>query len=75
MRTGLPDSIFSNQKSNLGKFWSALQWKMLVILCTYFLSILRPFDIFYGNFVYFVVVWYIFPRVGKFYQEKSGNLA
>jgi hypothetical protein len=23
--------------------------------------------------VYFVVIWYIFPRFGIFYQEKSGN--
>jgi hypothetical protein len=23
--------------------------------------------------VYFVVIWYIFPRFGTLYQEKSGN--
>jgi hypothetical protein len=38
-------------------------------------SILRTFDTFYGHFVYFVVIWYIFPRVGKLHQEKSGNPA
>jgi hypothetical protein len=27
-------------------------------------SILRPFDIFYDHLVYFVEIWYIFPRYG-----------
>jgi hypothetical protein len=36
-------------------------------------SILRPFEIFYGQLVYFVVIWYISPRFGFWYQEKSGN--
>jgi hypothetical protein len=29
--------------------------------------------IFYGNLGIFVVIWYIFPRFGTLYQEKSGN--
>jgi hypothetical protein len=33
------------------------------------LSILRPFGTFCGRLVYFMVVWYIFPVLGK----KSGN--
>jgi hypothetical protein len=56
------------QSPNLGKFWRALQWKMLV----YFLdigSILRPFDKFYGHWVYFEEIWYIFLSVGKLLQE------
>jgi hypothetical protein len=36
-------------------------------------SILRPLEIFYGNLVYFVVIWYIFPHVGILDQEMSGN--
>jgi hypothetical protein len=36
-------------------------------------SILRPFEIFYGHLVYFVVIWYISPRFGKLYQDKYGN--
>jgi hypothetical protein len=36
-------------------------------------SILRPLEIFYGHLVYFVVIWYISPRFGILYQEKSGN--
>jgi hypothetical protein len=35
--------------------------------------ILPPLEIFHGHLVYFVVIWYIFPRFGIFYQEKSGN--
>jgi hypothetical protein len=29
----------------------------------------------YGLLVYFVVIWYIFPRFGILYKEKSGNPA
>jgi hypothetical protein len=29
-KPGLPGGIFSNKKPNLGKFWTALQLKMLV---------------------------------------------
>jgi hypothetical protein len=50
---------FQTKNSGLGKFWMVLQWKMLV----YFMdtwSILRPFVIFYGHLVEFVVIWYIF---------------
>jgi hypothetical protein len=36
-------------------------------------SILRPLETFYGHLVYFVVIWYIFPRFGILDQEKSGN--
>jgi hypothetical protein len=36
-------------------------------------SILRPLEMFYGHLVYFVVIWYISPRFGILYQEKSGN--
>jgi hypothetical protein len=33
----------------------------------------RAFDKFYDHLVLFVVILYIFPRVGILYQEKSGN--
>jgi hypothetical protein len=54
---------------NLGKFWRALEWKMLVyfmVIC----NILRPFGIFYGRLV---IIWYIFPVLVLWSQEKSGN--
>jgi hypothetical protein len=70
---GLPDGIFSYQNPKLGKFWRALEWKMLV----YFMSIrniLWQFGIFHGNLVYFygnlVAIWYISWQFGIFY----GNL-
>jgi hypothetical protein len=39
------------------------------------LFILHPLDIFHGHLVYFVVIWYILPRFGISYREKSGNPA
>jgi hypothetical protein len=49
---------------------------------TVILYILWPFGIFCGHLVHFVVIWYIlrsfwyiFPRFGMLYQEKSGNPA
>jgi hypothetical protein len=27
----------------------------------------------YVHLVYSLVIWYIFPRFGKYYREKSGN--
>jgi hypothetical protein len=39
------------------------------------LSFLRTFGIIYGHLVYLLVIWYIFPRFGKYYRERSGNPA
>jgi hypothetical protein len=33
-QSGLPDGLFSNQNTNLGKFWRVLEWKMLVYFMT-----------------------------------------
>jgi hypothetical protein len=63
---------FQTKNSDLGKFWRTLQWMMLVYIMN-ICSILQPSNIFYGHLVYFLVNWYIFPRVGMLYQEKSGN--
>jgi hypothetical protein len=51
---GLPDGIFSNQNPDLGKFWTALQWKML----EYFR---------YGHLVYFMTIWYAYIFVDIWY--------
>jgi hypothetical protein len=59
---------FLTQNRNLGKFGRVLQWNMLV----YFMDIwciLRPFDIFYNNLVYFG----IFHPFWLVVQKKSGN--
>jgi hypothetical protein len=65
---------FQTKNPNLGKFWGALQWKILVYFMTIW-PILRPLEIFYSHLEYFVVIWYISPRFGILYQEKSGNHA
>jgi hypothetical protein len=46
---GLPDGLFSNPKSQFGKFWRVLDRKM-------FIYILWPFVIFYGDLGYFMTI-------------------
>jgi hypothetical protein len=51
---------FQTKFPDLGKIWSALEWKIL----SYFMTIwkfLLPFGIYNGRLVHFVVIWYIFP--------------
>jgi hypothetical protein len=55
----LPDGIFLNQKSRFGQILEGLAMESAGIL--------------YVHLVYFMDVWYIFPRFGVLYQEKSGN--
>jgi hypothetical protein len=38
-----------------------------------FLFTFWPNNIFNGHLIHFVVMWYIFPRFGMLYREKSGN--
>jgi hypothetical protein len=38
-----------------------------------YIHTLQTFGILYGHFVYFVVIWYIFPHFDMTYQEKSGD--
>jgi hypothetical protein len=67
-RAGLPDGLFSNQKSQFGYILGVLQWKILEYFMTIW-SILRPFGniswpfgIFCGHLVYFSPFWYFVPR-------------
>jgi hypothetical protein len=49
---GLPDGWFQNQNPHLGKFWSALHWKMFI----YFMAtwnILQTLVMFYDHWVHF----------------------
>jgi hypothetical protein len=41
---------FQTKNPNLGKFWSALEWKMLLYFMTIW-NILRPFGIMGGRLV------------------------
>jgi hypothetical protein len=70
-RQGCQRVYFQTKNSNLGKFWRALEWKMLVYFMT-ILSILRPNGIVYGSLAHFVVIWYAFSRFGMLYREKFG---
>jgi hypothetical protein len=45
----------------------------MYLLLTFGIHILRPFVIFCGHLIYFMVIWYIFTRFGMLYKEKSGN--
>jgi hypothetical protein len=57
----LPDSIFSNQKSQFGYILKGRGIKKV--------------GIFYGYLAYFAVIWYVFPHFSMLYQEKSDNPA
>jgi hypothetical protein len=62
---------FQSKSRNWGKFWKALQWKMLA----YFMDIwafLWKFDIFHGHLVYFSSFWYTVPP--KIWQHCSPPL-
>jgi hypothetical protein len=51
---------FQTKYPNLGKFWRALDWKILI----YFMAIANiwlTFGIFYDHFLHFLFIWYIFP--------------
>jgi hypothetical protein len=68
-------------RTNLGKFWRALEWKMLVYVMTIW-NILCPFGIIYCRLVLFMAIWYslwsfgiVCGRLVCLDQEKSGNPA
>jgi hypothetical protein len=49
---------FSNQQSQFGKIFRALDWKILMFLW--------PFGIFVRHFGYFMTIWYILCSIGTF---------
>jgi hypothetical protein len=52
-----------------------LQWKILAYFMTLWSRYFTAIGNIFGHLVYFVVIWYIFPRFGILYLEKSGNPA
>jgi hypothetical protein len=57
---------FQTKNPNLGKFWSALDRKMLI----YF----RPSGIFYGHLGDFITIWYIFPGLVSCTKKNLATL-
>jgi hypothetical protein len=75
-KSGLPDGIFSNQKSLFGYIWWGLTMKDVGVLLyyhsVYFTAIwysLGPFGICVDYLVYFFSFWYVAPR--KIWQSWS----
>jgi hypothetical protein len=52
---------FQTKNPNLGKFWRALDWKMLIYF-TAIWNILQIFGIFYDHLAHFFRFWYHAPR-------------
>jgi hypothetical protein len=48
--------IFKTENPNLGKFWTALDWKILMYFITIW-NILQTFMIFYDHLEDFVFIW------------------
>jgi hypothetical protein len=59
---------FQTKNPNVGRFWRALEWKMMAYLMDIW-DILWPFGKCCDNLVYFLPFWYIVSR------KKSGNPA
>jgi hypothetical protein len=53
---GLPDGIFSYQKFQFGYILEGLGMENVGVTYGYFWNILLPFGIFYGSWVYFVII-------------------
>jgi hypothetical protein len=70
----LPDGIVADQKSQVGNILEGLGMDNVGIFWA-ILNCLRSLDIFYGPWVQFVKIWYMFSRFGMLYQAKSGNPA
>jgi hypothetical protein len=63
---------FQTKNPNLGKFWRALEWKILVYFMTIW-NILLQLGISYALLVQFVVIWYCFSNLVCLDQLQSGD--
>jgi hypothetical protein len=69
---GLPDGLFSNQKSQFGYILVGLGTEIVLYFIIIW-NILMPLGIIYVGSVQFVVILYIFPILVCLDQTKSGN--
>jgi hypothetical protein len=60
MQQGCQMVSFRTKNPNLGKFWRALDGKILIYFRTFW-NILWAFGLIYYHLVLFVFIWYIFP--------------
>jgi hypothetical protein len=72
--SGFPDGIFSNQKSQCGWILEGLEVEN-VRICYSLLEYITAIWYTLWPFGTLLVIWFIFPRFGILYQEKSGNPA
>jgi hypothetical protein len=56
---------FQTKNPNLGNFWSALDWNMLVYVMAVW-NISKAFGLPFGHLVDFVFIWYILCSFGTF---------
>jgi hypothetical protein len=63
---GCQMAYFPTKNPNFGKFWRALEWKMLVYFMANWYN-LWPFSIVCCHFVIFSHFWYVWTK------QKSGN--
>jgi hypothetical protein len=67
-KSGVPDAIFSNQKSKSGTFWSVLQWSLLAYFTANRFVLHQSgklewsFGTFYYHLVHFAPFWCIISR-------------
>jgi hypothetical protein len=64
---------FKTENPNLGKFWMALDGKMLYFRVMW--NILLTFGIFYDHLVYFVFIGFIFPVLISCTEKNLATLA
>jgi hypothetical protein len=65
---------FQTENPNLGKFWRALDWKLL-LYCKDICDILRTIGIFYDHLVNFVFNLVYFYRFGIMYPKYLATLS
>jgi hypothetical protein len=70
-RAGLPDGLFSNQKSQFGGIFQNLRWRNVDIF-EFLFGMFYGYMHIYDHLVHFVFIWYIFPVL---VSCKKKNLA
>jgi hypothetical protein len=70
-RSGLPDGVFSNQKSKVRYILEGLAMEDVGKFNVHLVYFMDIRIIFCGHLVHFLVIWYIFPRFGMLYVPRK----